>query len=209
MIDWYIEGIEFGVCNCRYTCPCQFEGLPTEGPCAGFEAVRIDKGHFGKTDLAGLHLALVYSWPDAVFKGGGTTQAIIEERASADQRRALETVLHGGETNEAATHWWVYHATASTVLPTIYKPIAFEANIEKRTGRVSIPGIMEATGQPIRSPVTGGEHRVRIDIPNGIEFEMAEIGTGTLRTNGAIRLEMVDRYGQFNRLRHSGTGVVH
>jgi len=30
-IDWYVEGIEFGSCNCIYACPCQFEALPTYG----------------------------------------------------------------------------------------------------------------------------------------------------------------------------------
>ena len=34
-----------------------------------------------------------------------------------------------------------------------------------------------ARGEPIRSPVSGQPHRVRIDIPNGIEFELAEIGS--------------------------------
>jgi hypothetical protein len=40
-IDWYVEGIEFGSCNCIYACPCQFEGLPTHGNCCGFEVLRI------------------------------------------------------------------------------------------------------------------------------------------------------------------------
>jgi hypothetical protein len=72
-----------------------------------------------------------------------------------------------------------------------------------------IPGILEATGRPIVSPATGDEHRVRIDIPNGIEFELAEIGSATTRATGPITLDLTDTYGQFNVLRHSGTGVVH
>ena len=38
-IDWYVEGIEFGSCNCVYACPCQFEALPTHGNCRGFRSV--------------------------------------------------------------------------------------------------------------------------------------------------------------------------
>jgi hypothetical protein len=49
---------------------------------------------------------------------------------------------------------------------------------------------------------------VRIDIPNGIEFELAEIGSATTKASGAIALDLDDTYGQFNILRHSGTGVV-
>jgi hypothetical protein len=209
MIDWYIEGVEFGVCNCDYSCPCQFESLPDKGHCSGFEAVRIDKGHFGATDLKGLHAALVYAWPGPIFKGGGAIQAIIDERATEEQRKALATVLYGGETKEAATHWWVFHAMSSKVHPPIFKPIVFEADIDKRVGKVRVPGVLEASGRPIKSPATGAEHRVRIDIPGGIEFELAEIGSGTLKTTGAIPLDLANTYGQFNKLRHSGAGVVH
>jgi hypothetical protein len=209
MIDWLIEGIEFGVCNCDYSCPCQFESLPTDGKCHGFEAVRIDKGRFGDTSLAGLNVAVLYSWPGPIFKGNGTLQAVIDERANPAQRKALETVLYGGETAEAKTHWWVFHAMSKTVHPPIFRPIAFDVDIAKRMARVSIPGVLEASGRPIKSPATGDEHRVRIDIPNGIEFELAEIGSGTLKSDGAIALDIKDRYGQFNILRHSGTGVIH
>jgi hypothetical protein len=209
MVDWYVEGTEFGNCNCVYTCPCQFEGLPSEGHCRGFEVVQVDKGHFGDVQLGGTRAALVYAWPGPVFKGGGTVQAIIDEQADARQRAALATILYGGETKEAATHWWVYRAMSSTVHDPIFKPIEFEMDIEARTARVHISGVLEATGQPIKSPVTGEPHRVRIDIPNGIEFELAEIGTATTKATGSVPLDLKDRYGQFNRLRHSGTGIVH
>lgn len=212
MVDWHIEGVEFGNCNCAYGCPCQFEALPTHGDCRGFEVTRIDKGHFGDVDLSGLNIALIYAWPGPIFEGHGELQAIIDERADLEQRKALETVLHGGETEEAATHWWVFHAMCDTIHETLYKPFAFEANIEDRTAHVLIPGVLESTGAPIRPPHDpGSEHRVRIDIPNGIEFEFAEIGSATTTTDreSAIELALNDSYGQFNVLRHSRTGVVH
>jgi hypothetical protein len=85
----------------------------------------------------------------------------------------------------------------------------FSIDIEARTAKVRIPGFLEASGRPIISPATGQPHRVRIDIPNGIEFELAEIGSASSKATGAIKLDLKDTYGQFNRLRHSGTGVVH
>jgi hypothetical protein len=136
-------------------------------------------------------------------------QAIIDERADGHQRTALATILHGGETREVATHWWVYHAMSSTVHEPIFSPIAFEVDVQARTAQVTIPGVLEATGRPIKSPATGAEHRVRIDIPSGIEFELAEIGSASTKASGAIALDLKDSYGQFNVLRHSGTGVVH
>lgn len=207
-VDWYIEGREFGNCNCDYSCPCQFESLPTHGNCTGFEVLHIDKGHFGDVDLTGLRAALLYAWPGPVFEGNGAMQAIIDERADAAQRDALEKVLHGAETEEAATHWWVYHAMCSTVHPTLYKPIDYEVDIEGRTARVAIADVLESTGRPIQAPHGGGEHRVRINIPGGIEFELAEIGSASTTATGAITLDLQDSYGQWNILRHSPTGVV-
>ncbi len=207
-VDWYIEGKAFGNCNCNYGCPCQFEDLPTQGNCKGFEVLHIDKGHFGDVKLDGLRVALLYAWPGPIFEGNGAMQAIVDERADAKQREALIKVLHGEETEEAKTHWWVFRAMSSTVHPTLFNPIDYEVDIEARTARVSIPGVIESTGRPIKSPVSGDEHRVRIDIPGGIEFELAEIGSASTKANGAIKLDLDDSYGQFNILRHSATGVV-
>ena len=208
MIDWHIEAISFGSCNCDYGCPCQFERRPSHGDCRGFEVGRIEHGHFAEVKLDGLCFALLYAWPGAVFEGDGTMQAIIDERADGEQRRALCTVLHGGETEEAKTHWWVYHAMSSTVHEPLFKPIDFAVDIAARTARVSIPGVLHSTGRPIVSPATGEHHRVRIDIPNGIEFELAEIGSASTTAAGLIELQLNDTYGQFNVVRQSGTGVM-
>ena len=49
---------------------------------------------------------------------------------------------------------------------------------------------------------------MRIDIPGGIEFDIAEIGSGSATTEGAIAFTLKDSYGQFNRLRRHGGGVI-
>jgi hypothetical protein len=95
------------------------------------------------------------------------------------------------------------------VHPTLFKPIEFTFDIEARTARIVIPGVLESRGRPILSPATGEPYRGRIDIPNGIEFELAEVGSGTTRAIAAVSLELSDSYGQFSLLRHSGSGVVH
>jgi hypothetical protein len=208
-VDWYVEGIEFGSCNCVYACPCQFEALPTYGNCRGFEVLRIDRGHFGDVSLGGLNIALLYAWPGPIFEGKGEMQVIVDERADARQREALSRIVHGEDTDEGATHWWVYRRMSDTMHETLVKPIAFEVDLDARTARVAIPGVLESVGRPILSPATGQEHRVRISIPNGIEFEDAEIGSATTTAKAAIKLDLADTYGQFNLLRHSGKGVVH
>ncbi len=208
--DWYVEGVSFGNCNCAYGCPCQFEALPTHGSCRGFEVLRIDKGHYGGLELGGLKVAVLYAWPGPIFEGKGELQAVIDVRADARQRAALERVLHGEDTEEAATHWWVFRAMSDTVHPTLFKSIEYEVDLDGRTAHAVIPGVLESSGRPIKPPHSESEHRVKIQIPNGIEFEVAEIGSASSVTGAecAIRLDLADSYGQFNVLRHSGRGVV-
>ena len=212
MKDWYIEGEVYGNCNCAYGCPCQFEALPTDGTCRGFEVLHIDKGHFEDVDLSGLKIALFYAWPGPIAEGKGEMQVVIDENADEKQRLALETVLHGKETEEAATHWWVFHAMSDTIHPTLFKPIESEINIKEVTARTSIPGMVDSTGGPIRPDHTPDSiHRVQIVIPGGIEFEVAEMGSASTRTGSesAVQLDLTDSYGQWNLLKHSGSGVVH
>ena len=209
-VEWYIEGGEVSNCNCDYACPCQFESLlPTHGDCRGYAAIRIDKGHFGDAALDGLGAALLYAWPGPIYKGNGEIQAVIDERANEKQRDALITILYGGETNEGATHWWVYRKMSSTVHPPLFKHIEFDVNIEDRKARIMIPGVLESTARPIISPATGAKHRVRISLPNGIEYELAEIGSGSTKTMASIALDLNDTYFHFAALRQSGKGVVH
>lgn len=207
-VEWLIDGVEFSNCNCNYACPCQFESLPTGGDCKGFGVMRIDRGHFGDITLDGLLAAMIFAWPGAIFEGGGEMQVIIDERADARQREAIDTIMHGGEVAEAGNHWWVFNAMCDTRHETLYKPIAFEVDIEARAARVSIPGVLGGKGMPIRSPVTGDDHRVRIDLPDGIEFKRAEIGSGSGSTQGAIAMTLNDSYGQFNRLHHNQHGIA-
>jgi hypothetical protein len=206
--DWYVEAGSFGNCNCNYGCPCQFEERPTLGNCRGLEVIRIQTGHFGQVQLDGLCAALIYAWPGAIFEGGGEMQTIIDARANPDQREALSSILHGEHTDEGATHWWVFRAMCSTVHKSLFAQIEFDLDIEARRARVHIPSLVECAGRPILSPVNRQEHRVRIDLPNGIEFQIAEIGSGTTHASGAIMLDLNDSYGQFNILRHTGSGIV-
>ncbi|TMV83858.1 DUF1326 domain-containing protein [Thioclava sp. BHET1] len=207
LTDWYIEGPSFGNCSCRYGCPCQFEDVPSHGYCEGFEVLRITRGHFGALDLGGLHAALIYAWPGPIYAGGGAMQVVVDERATPDQRHALISVLEGEETEEAATHWWVYRAMCDTVHPPLFLPFDYSVDIEARRASVTIPGLLRATGRPIEAPHGGGPHRVRIEIPGGIEFTRAEIGSASTHATGAIPLELTDSYGQWTMLRHGPQGV--
>jgi hypothetical protein len=207
--EWEIHGRQFGNCNCDYGCPCQFGSpRPTRGFCEAVAAGEIDRGHFGATRLDGLRWVLLLRWPGAVHEGNGTQQAVIDARADAAQRAALRRILHGEDTQPGATHFYVYRSTMSRVLDPVYAPIDFECDVAARRARVEVPGLVEARGEPIRDAATGAEHRVRIDLPHGFEYRIAEIGRGFTRTEGQLRIELRDTYGQFNELHLTQRGVV-
>jgi hypothetical protein len=206
--SWEIKGRELANCNCAYGCPCQFNALPTHGNCKAVIAYQIDKGHHGDVQLDGLRAALIAAWPGPIHEGKGTIQAIVDERADPRQREALRKIILGEDTKEMATMWWVYSAMAPTKLETMYKPIEFEVDIAKRTGRMNIPGVAEMTAEPIRNPVTGAEHRARIDLPHGFEYTIAEMGSASSSVKGTLAMELKNSYGQLAELHLSESGIV-
>lgn len=209
MTQWEIHGRELANCNCDYGCPCQFNALPTDGTCEAVVVFEIDVGHYGSVRLDGLRSAFVAKWPGPVHEGNGEMQIIIDESATEEQRDALQTIMTGGDTREMATMWWVYSAMAPNKLETIYKPIESEIDIEARVGRFVIPDVVEVDAEPIKNPVTGAEHRARIDLPHGFEYRLAEIASGTARTSGAISLLKNNAsYAQFADLHLSNDGVI-
>src|ERR1700730_7961773 len=187
-VEWRVKATEFANCNCIYACPCQFNALPTNGNCHAAGAWQIEQSHFGAVRLHGLRAIGLYNYPGPVHEGNGTMQVIIDERADAGQRDALLKILTGQETDEMATMWWVYAAMAPNKLEPLFRSFEFESAAEARRGRFLVPGIIETVAEPIRNPVTGAEHRVRIDLPHGFEFRIAEIGSGTTRATGAVAL---------------------
>ena len=208
MTPWEIRATEFANCNCAYGCPCQFNAPPTHGNCEAVVCNEITEGHYGDVKLDGVRFGAVFRWPGAVHQGNGKCQPFVDERASQAQRDAILKIMSGQDTDPMATVFAVYASTMADVYDPIFAPIEFDVDIEARRGRFVVPGIAEAHGEPIKNPVSGAEHRARIDIPHGFEYEFAEMGSGTSTTRGKIELKLVNSYGQFAHLHLNNHGVV-
>ena len=169
---WRIAGEEVASCNCAWGCPCQFNALPTTGRCEGFVAWDVTSGHYADLRLDGLRFALVASWPGAIHEGNGTVQLFIDEKAAPEQRRALLEISSG---KAGGTFFEIFSAVCSTKLDPIYTSISFEADRERRRARVRVGSAVESTIEPIKNPVTGAEHRARINLPFGFEYKEAEV----------------------------------
>jgi len=208
MTPWEIRAKEFSNCNCSYGCPCQFNALPTKGYCEAVVAMEIEEGHHGDVKVDSLRMGGIYQWPGAVHEGRGKWQPFIDVRADENQREALLKIMSGQDTDPMTTMFAVYFSTLEKVYDPIFAPIEFEVDVEGRKGRYVVPGLVETRGEPIKNPVTGAEHRARIDLPHGFEYEIAEIGSGTTKTQGNIKLDLKSSYGQFAHLHLNNHGVV-
>lgn len=208
MTYWVLRGRELANCNCEYGCNCQFGGLPDKGGCQAVFGMAIDEGRHGQTDLSGLNVAAVFRWPGPIHEGNGECAAFVDERASPAQRNALLTIMTGGDTDPFATVFAVFASTIERMHEPRFVPIAFEVDVAARTGRLRIPGHVEMDGEPIRSPVNGAAIRAQIRLPDGFEYEVAEVGSGSSRSFQPMQLEHARSYGQFAHLHLDSHGVV-
>jgi len=208
MTYWRLKGRELANCNCEYGCNCQFGGLPDKVSCQAVFGMDIDEGIHGDTDLSGLKIAAVFRWPGAIHEGKGECAAFVDERASEAQRNALLTIMTGGDTDPFATVFAVFASTIENMHPPAFVPIDFEVDVEGRRGRLRIADHVEMDGEPIRSLVDGSEIRAQIRLPEGFEYEVAEIGSGSSRSLAPMVLEHSASYGQFAHLHLDSHGVV-
>jgi hypothetical protein len=205
---WNLHGREFANCNCDYACPCQFNALPTHGNCWAVVGIQIDKGQHGDVKLDGLKLAGIFKYPQAIHMGNGEAQPIVDKRANEAQRNALLRIMSGQDTKPGATMFQVFFSMLTKVYDPVFADIDFAIDIDKRRAKMQVDGYIDQRGEPILNPVTGAEHRIRIEPVGGFEFKKAEIGRGWTKTSGPIAYELADTYGQFAELHLCQDGII-
>lgn len=208
MTPWEIKGRELVNCTCEYGCNCQFNALPDKGHCHAVAGIQIDEGFHGQTRLDGLRIAAVFKWPGPIHEGNGEAIAFLEDRASAQQREALLKIMSGQDTAPFATMFAVYASTLSKFHDPVFTKVDFQVDVDGRKGRLFVKDYIEMNGEPIRNKVTGAESRAQIVLPEGFEYTVAEIGSGTSKTQGPVKVQTKGTYGQFARLHLNNNGVV-
>ncbi len=205
--DWRLNGDWIKNCNCAFGCPCDFNARPTHGDCKGLLGMRIEQGHFGDTKLDGLSFFVVVDFPGPLHEGNGTAQAIIDERATPGQRDALFQILSGKNSAEG-TIFHIFSLIVSKMLDPVFAPIAVEFDMDGRTARVSIPGVLETESKPIRNPVTGAEHRIQVVMPDGFEHRKAEVASARIESMGGIKFSVPEGHSSLARVEQTPTGVA-
>lgn len=206
---WMLRGSEYSNCNCDYGCPCQFNAPSTHGKCEAVGSGIIEEGYFNDIRLDGLKYVILLKWPGEIAEGNGKMQIYIDERANDEQRGALKRILHGESTEPGATHFFVFNSTMSEVLETKYVPIELSIDVEAREGSLNIPGVIQTSGTPIIDPFSNKPMRAHIGLPDGFEYTVAEMGSGTTKcTAPSMELDFSSSYGQFNILHMNQDGVI-
>ena len=208
-VQWMIRGSQISTCNCAWGCPCQFNALPTHGNCRAAVAMRIDEGYFADTKLDGVKVVEILAWPGPIHHGKGEAQLILDERSNEAQRNALFTILKGEETEPGSTIFNVLSPMIETIHKPLFLPIEFEVDVESRIGRFAVPGLIEASVEPIRNPVTGAPHRAKVTLPTGFEYHEAEYASSTVHATGAVPQDWRDGHSHLFMLHMTRQGVVH
>jgi hypothetical protein len=151
----------------------------------------------------------VFRWPGPIHEGKGECAAFVDERASDAQRNALLTIMSGGDTDPFATVFAVFASTIETMHEPLFVPVDFAVDVEGAHGAAQRRGARRdgtASRSAVRSAASPCGRRFRL--PDGFEYEVAEVGDGRSRAIAPIALEHANSYGQFAYLHLDSHGVV-
>ena len=96
--SWTLSGQYYETCNCDFVCPCilqQMSAAPSKGPCLFAMAFQIEQGAYGTIPLDGLGFIVLGQTPEAMITGDWSVGVIVDERATAEQRDAIVSIVSG------------------------------------------------------------------------------------------------------------------
>jgi len=145
-VSWQIKGELALNCSCDVFCPCVVslgQHPPTQGFCHAWMAVRIDEGHFGRTKLSGLNVALLLDIPGKMGEGDWKAAAYMDERSNDKQYDALMQIFSG----QAGGTTSVLKLLVSEFLGARREEVLYETDGKIRI--VTVPGILNGQIAPI------------------------------------------------------------
>jgi hypothetical protein len=203
--DWMIRGPEIATCNAPWM-PCQFNHCHRRHLPGGCRHAHRE-GSLRQVKLDGLNAATPPGPAPSTW--ARRNPAIVDERATEQQREALLKIMSGQDTEPGATFFNVFVSMCDKVHTPMFKKIEFKSNMKTCEGHFSVPGVVEAKTEAIRNPVTGKPHHAKISLRQGFEFVEAEFASGTAKSAGPIKLDTNGRHAHLATLHLTGKGIVH
>ena len=151
--SWKLSGQYYETCSCDFVCPCilrQMTVSPSKGWCTFAMAFQVDRGSYGMVPLDGLGFIVLGKTPEAMVKGNWSVGVILDERANAEQRDAITSIVSGSAGGPMA----VLSGLVGTFLGVQPAPIRFDRSGVKWTVKASHLVDMGAEGAMGLNPDT-------------------------------------------------------
>jgi len=162
---------------------------PTKGYCTGAVAFQVDKGHCEGVMLDGMKVVATFYFPRAIHHGDGHMQPFLEDTISDVQKDAIFYIL-SGQDQRVGTVFQIFSVIVKTLHEPIFTKIQFDWDIKNRKARIEVPTLLRARSEPIRNPVTDGEHRMITVLPEGWVFHEAENAAGYAKSLGDLKFDL-------------------
>lgn len=133
----------------------------------------------GRADLSGVKGAGLFVWPKAIHEGHGKAAFIMDPATSEAQTHALGQIFTGALGGMP----WELLGPTFEVAGLVKARITVEGSGRRSTLRID--GIGEARGDTLKNPVTGEDHIVNIDLPEGFIWKRGEAGQGSFHASAA------------------------
>lgn len=150
---WQMNTEMMELCSCNLLCPCFLgpAGEPDQGWCSGALVFNVEQGSVDGVDVSGCRVVLSADWPSNFFAGNGTARLYIDQKASPDQRRELESVFTG---KKGGLFEGLMGAIIAKWLPAMVVPIDISRGdtIDIKVGdvgRVKLKVLADPQGQPV------------------------------------------------------------
>jgi hypothetical protein len=141
-----LQGTLIEACSCGVNCPCWIGEDPDLGECFAIVAYGLDRGQIRGVDVSGLNLVLICRIPGNVLAGNWEVVALVDERATDEQR----DLLLGAFTGKLGGPLADLARLVGSVKGVEVVPISHE--VRGGAGTLRIPGMVEAEMEPYRGP---------------------------------------------------------
>lgn len=200
---WRMKGKLIGACSCDWGCPCNFDARPTQGFCDGAYLVEVMEGRYGDVTLDGVRAVWGGHSPGPLHEGNVTSVWIIDEKASPEQRRVLETLAKGGG---VGIPFDIFAGVTTTLLGPIAAPIEVTWEGMRSKATVGDGEIYEIQMSRIPNPVTGAEEEIYLDKPTGFTSLRTELGmSNTMKFSAdGLSFDYGGKYAEYAEFEWSG-----
>lgn len=200
---WRMKGSLVGACNCDWGCPCNYDARPTKGFCEGIYAIVVKEGRYGDVSLDGLKFLFAGHAPGAVHEGNLTSVVVIDDKATPEQRAAIETLWRGGG---VGMPFDIFAAVTGTWLDPVVAAIEVKLDGIRSEVKVAEGKIYDLAISRIKNPVTGEEEEIYLDKPTGFTSLRSELGMSTVarfRADG-LSFDNSGQYAEYAEFEYAG-----